>query len=103
MTGEKNDIGVMTHELTSNEIIGCRKSVSVEIAKWQNYKKTVLSQLNAHVRCLVVTRRVFESTKCDKIIRLAARFGSFSAPPDLLAAIGEGKEGKEERRGGEKE
>jgi len=36
-------------------------------------------------------------------MRLAARFGSFSAPPDLLAAIGEGKEGKEERRGGEKE
>ena len=31
-------------------------------------KKPVLSQLNALVRCDVVTRRVFESPKCDKCV-----------------------------------
>jgi len=38
VTGE-NGIGVMTHELTFSVSYSCRKSVAVEIAKCQNYKK----------------------------------------------------------------
>jgi len=41
----------------------------------------------------VVTRHVFESPKCDKCSwqpgSAQTHLGTFSAPPDLLAAIGE--------------
>jgi len=87
MTGENGLIGVMTHELTFNELVvesqHLLKLQSIKITK----KYPVLSQLNALVRCHVV-----ESSKGGKCVWRPGsdrtRWGSFSAPPDLLAAIG---------------
>jgi len=85
------------------------------VAKLQKYR--VLSQLNALVRCNVVSqyKRVFESPKIDKCVwrpgSAQIRSGSFNAPPDLLTAIGggvlllKGKWGREragKRKGKEK-
>jgi len=54
----------------------------------------------------LVTRRAFESPKCDKCVwRLGSAltpWRSYSAPPDPLATIGGGdmeEEGKEEGKG----
>ena len=63
---------------------------------------------------LSVTRRVFECPKCDKCVwrpgSARTRWGSFSASPDSLAAIGggdlilrgRGAEGTEKGRGKER-
>jgi len=57
----------MTHKLTFNELV----AESQYLLKLQSSKITtipVLSQLNALVRCHVVTRHVLESPKCDKYV-----------------------------------
>ena len=67
MTGEKNGIGVMMHELTINELVVERQYL-LKLQSEKIQKCPVLSQLNALVRCHVVTRRVFESPNCDKCV-----------------------------------
>ena len=51
MTGENGLIGVMTHELTFNELV-VESQHLLKLQSDKNYfKKPVLSQLNALVRC----------------------------------------------------
>ena len=68
------------------QLISCRKSVSVEIAEWQNYRKhRVLSELNAPSSdvMLSVTRRVVERPNCDNCVwrpsSVRTRWGSFQS------------------------
>jgi len=87
--------------------------VSVENAKWHNYKNTRPATAKCPRQiCHVVTGRAFDSPKCDKCVwrpgSTRSRWESFSAPPDSLATIGRGvlllrgrkREGEEEERGG---
>ena len=86
----------------------CTKSVSVEIAKCQNYQKyPVLSQLNAVVRCHVVTGRVVESPKCDQCVCWLGELQRSLRPSSryrggvILLTEKEGRErNTEEREGG---
>ena len=60
-------MGVVTHELTFNELV----VESQYLFKMQSGKITKipgLPQLSALVGCYVVTKRVFESSKCDKCV-----------------------------------
>jgi len=83
----------MMHELTINELVVERQYL-LKLQSEKIQKCPVLSQLNALVRCHVVTRRVFESPKCDKCVwrpgSARTSWESLSAPPNPLAAIGGG-------------
>ena len=97
VTGEKRHRRKPRNDAWINvQWISCRKSVSVEIAKWQNYRKyRVLSQLNALARqmsCCHLSLDAFSRARSvanafgGRAPPARTRWGSFSAPPDPIVA-----------------